>query len=355
MRINFPVYYGIDGRLPGKKASRTYGFREFTVIDIPDVASEQAPVSCVWSPGTESRPHTDRPFWTNQGISDNNGNQITRWYDGRHWRRILLAECAGDVYRQPGLPPLDQVLAIETLMQGCAQGVMGVFCDWTWTQRYEDVAEDQSARFDVVKKSFRQEVLEKIETVPDRAIAVDGHLYRACFEPYITVSRKFRPDTDVREIVVETDPCSLTRNRNLIDKVFPITEFERALELAAQDNRDPAHRQYLENRRPRDILQEAFSFNFEMLMNVTAKLDEALEFVRNDPFGYGNRFIREAIDAVDPDKRQEVIAKFFDFEGIAWRHKGLPVHLLEEALDILDERTINTNIVTSPSVTTPRV
>jgi hypothetical protein len=129
MKIAFPVYYGIDGRLPGKKAARTYSFREFLEVDIQELSEEQAPVACVWSPGAERREYEDRPYQTNNGQFDDQGNQVTRWYDGRHWKRILLSECAGDTYRIAGLPPLDQRLASEMLLKGCALGTMGVSCD----------------------------------------------------------------------------------------------------------------------------------------------------------------------------------------------------------------------------------
>jgi hypothetical protein len=111
-------------------------------------------------------------------------------------------------------------------------------------------------------------------------IAVDGHLYAAVTEPYITVSKKHIPGTMVREIVVETHHSSLTWSRTLIEDVLPITEFDIALELATRDDVGSVNRLMLESRRPRDILDGAFGFDYKKLLRVTARIDEAIEIMK---------------------------------------------------------------------------
>ncbi|MCV9964192.1 hypothetical protein OIU34_20110 [Pararhizobium sp. BT-229] len=353
MIIDFPVYYGIDGRLPGKRAARTYGFKEYTTVEIPEVSAHDAPVSCVWSPGPEVRVHEERVNDTNNGMFDQNGNQMTRWYGGRHWRRLLLSECPGLRFRRPGLPPIDQGSLTFLLEDKSAQKPLGVLVLGNWYPRFEAVHADPQDRFEIVKSNYRDEVLQAIARIPETVILVEGHLYRACFEPFITVSRGFRPDMRVREVVIETDIPALTRNRNLIEKVYPIGEFDQAFGLAARDAIDPLERAFVEQRRPRDVLGAAFGFDFGMLEEVTARLDEAFRVTREHT-GFGDRFLREALRTVDADKRQADILKFIEFEGIRWRRLGLPIHLLEEALDLLDERPIDIEIDRSANSRLPR-
>ncbi len=344
MRIDFPVYYGIDGRLPGKRASRTYGFKEYTTIEIPEVSAEDAPVSCVWSPGSEVRPYQERVDDTNNGIFDPNGNQTTRWYGGQHWRRLLLSECAGrDYSRQPGLPPIDLRSLNYLLEDYSAQKPLRVLMLMNWLPKFEAVTADPQDRFDIVRKNHRDEVLEGIARIPETVILVEGHLYRACFEPFITVSRGFRPDTGVREVVIETEIPALTRNRNVIEKVYPISEFEQAFELAVKDTTNSAERDFVSRRRPRDVMGDAFTFDFGALEAVTSKLEMAFHFTREHP-GFFDSFLRDALRTVDAEKRQEKVSKFIEYEGIRWRRSNLPIHLLEEALDLLDERRIDIEI-----------
>jgi hypothetical protein len=60
--------YRIKGRLPGKRAASNYSFREFVSVDIAELSPEEAPISCVWSPGVERRAYVNRPFKSNNGI-----------------------------------------------------------------------------------------------------------------------------------------------------------------------------------------------------------------------------------------------------------------------------------------------
>ncbi|MCZ7862529.1 hypothetical protein O9X98_14235 [Agrobacterium salinitolerans] len=157
------------------------------------------------------------------------------------------------------------------------------------------------------------------------------------------MSRGFRPDTGVREVVIETEIPALTRNRNVIEKVYPISEFEQAFELAVKDTTNSAERDFVSRRRPRDVMSGAFTFDFGALEAVTSRLEMAFHFTREHP-GFFDSFLRDALRTVDAEKRQEKVSKFIEYEGIRWRRSNLPIHLLEEALDLLDERLIDIEI-----------
>jgi hypothetical protein len=136
---------------------------------------------------------------------------------------------------------------------------------------------------------------------------------------------------------------SLTRNRNLIARVFPISEFDLAMALAIENEDDHIQREYVANRRPRQILGEAFSFDWDMTENVSARLEKAWQAARDD-HGFWDRILDDALSTVDADKRQASISRFIEMDGIRWRRNGLPIHLLEEALAILDESAIDIGV-----------
>jgi hypothetical protein len=346
MRLECPVYYSIDGRLTGKKLSRTYAFREFVAIEISDLSTEDAPVSCVWSPGFEDRPYAERPYITDNGIADLNGNQTTRWYDGRHWKRILTGDCAGRQFRRPG-PALNSELALKKLLAGDAQTALGVECMVNWTDRFVDVEQDAASRFETVKVSAREKAVQETESIPDRVIAIGGELYRSCVEPHITVSRGNRDLGIKSHIVIETEVSSITSDRYRLKGIFPISDFEKAYRLAVVEDHDEASSAELRKREPRQIMAEAFSTDWTMVDSVTQLVLQAQASARWNNVIF-DELLTEALRTIDSDERHAAISKFVEYEGYNWRNGiGLPIEPLEEALRILDERRIDVSIASS--------
>ncbi|MCV9964193.1 hypothetical protein OIU34_20115 [Pararhizobium sp. BT-229] len=341
MKIVFPLFYSITGRLPGKRQARSYSYRELVEVDIREVSSEDAPVACVWRPNKELRHPADEivPL-TNHGKSGPGGTQFTRWHDGRHWKRMIMSD--GRLMHTATMNDieLDRVQFQAMLGSGRIQHALDIMCLPEWVSAAKDVTDDPASQFDVVKQSARARVMDELEKALDNVISVDGVIHAACFEPFIAVFKSVRPGTDVCEMSVETRDYPLTIFRDRIVGAFAAGSFDVALSLAT--TKGVQGREQLAGVQPDILIPDAFSFDWEMFWSVTEKLDRLwIDLARvgqqNTAVGIGKR-------SSDPDQRFAALSSLTPETTERWERLGVSPQPLYEALEILDDREVRLSI-----------
>jgi hypothetical protein len=342
MKIVFPLYYGMTGRLPGKKHAHTYAYRELIEVNIREVSAEEAPIACMWKPNPEVIYNADN-YLTNHGKSGPGGLQFTRWHENRHWKRMIMAD--GFLMHAVTMNDLelDRVQFQAMLRGGNIQHAVGVECFAQWVTAAKDVADDPASQFDVVKYSHRAEVLSSMEKMLDNVIAVDGIIHAVCFEPFIAVRKANRPGTDVREMVVETTDRPLTITRDTVADALRIDRFDDALAIATESGTDGVEQ--LLGVRPEILIPEAFTFDWEMYWGVTRRMNLLWKelydagVANNAPLGIAAR-------TADPEERFAGLSSISDEAIAEWDSLGFSMQPLYEALDILNDRPVHLDMPT---------
>lgn len=317
MKIAFPLFYSITGQLPGKRQSRSYSYREFVEVEIREVSSVDAPVACVWRPNAELRRPTEEfvPL-TNHGRSGPGGTQFTRWHDGRHWKRMIMSD--GRLMHTATMNDLelDLVQFQAMLSKGKIQQAIDVMCLPEWVSR--------------------ERIMEEMETMLDRVIAVDGVIHVACLEPFVVVYKSIRPGTEVHEIAVETRDYAITIFRDKVVRAFPADAFDDALVVATEKGNQ--WRERVSGVRPEILIPEAFAFDWEMYWAVTEKLDRL--WVELSRVGQQHTAVGIGKRSSDPDKRFAELSSITAETTERWERAGVSPQPLYEALEILDNREV---------------
>ncbi|MCS4088444.1 hypothetical protein [Rhizobium sp. BK176] len=348
MKIVFPLYYGITGRLPGKKQARSYAYRERIEVEIREVSTEEAPIACRWRPNTDHR-HDPDDVRTNHGRSGPDLTQFTRWHENKHWKRMIMAD--GELRHPPmRSPELDRTQFQSMLNSGRIQFKLGVKCFPEWLTAAKDVVDDQESQFEVVKYNHREEALASMEKMLDNVIAVDGVIHAACFEPFIAVRNENREGTEVREMVIETTDRALTYARNTVASAMRIDRFDDALAVATENG--TAGVDQLMGVRPEVLIPESFTFDWDMYWEVTNRINPFWTLT-NDR-GLGNSPLGITARSADPEERFASLSSIPDDVIENWTRARISVQPLYEALDILNDRPVNIELPT-PAATAMRM
>ncbi len=351
MKIAFPLFYSVTGRLPGKRQSRSYSFREMVEVDIREVSSEAAPIACVWRPNRELRfpPEEIIPL-ANHGKSGPGGTQFTRWHDDRHWKRMIMSD--GLFMRTPWMNDLelDRIQLQAMLNSGRIQRAFDVLCLPEWVSSARDVQDDPASQFEAVTRSGRAKAMDDLEKALANIVAVDGVIHGACFEPFVVVYKNVRPGTKVHEISVETRDLPLTIFRDKLVGAFPAAAFEDALSVATSQGMQG--REQLAGVRPEILIPEAFSFDWDMFRSVTEKLtglwvDLSRVGQQHSAVGIGKR-------SSDPDERFAALSSITAAETDGWMRAGVSPQPLFDALEILNDRPVSLSFPT-PATTAMKV
>jgi hypothetical protein len=348
VKIVFPLYYGITGRLPGKKASRSYAYRELIEVEIREVSAEEAPIACRWRPNTDHRPYPEEGG-TNHGRCGPDLMQFTRWHENRHWKRMIMAD--GQL-RHPsmGSPVLDQVQFQAMLNNGSIQSTLDIRCFDEWLTAAKDVVDDQEVQFEVVKYPHRADVLASMEKMLDNVIAVDGVIHAACFEPFIAIRKDNREGTEVREMVVETTDNTLTHARATVAGAMRIDRFDDALALATENG--TAGVDQLLGVRPEILMPESFIFDWVMYWEVTNRINPFWTVTADR--GLGSSPLGITARSADPEERFASLSSIPDDVIAKWERAGISVQPLYEAIDILNDRPVHLDMQT-PAATVMRM
>jgi hypothetical protein len=355
MRFTVPITYDVKGRLNDKKRSAHYSFTEHVSVDIPEIDPADAPVSCIWSPS--SSPDLETELWhhqANERWCDTDGNHMTRWYDGRHWKRLLLSDCAKNDWNDTHQPPLTPSMLADELASGHGQRAIGVPTVRVPFLKARPVANSPMDQFSIVSDESRSFVLFDIDQVAANIMLVDGHLYKACMEPYFVVSKTYLGGSQCRDIKVWTTQKPLGHEAIFyVEDVFPITQFNEALASATAgldgNEKTQADRQIvklLATKNPSFVFRKSMQFDYKTKWQATKLIDEVYLYGPRLP-GPWTHELSSALKSIDDDIRIERLTGVVEEYGSYLTAKGIPVHLLEQALSILNDRQIE--VVANPS------
>lgn len=205
MRFTFPVSYRLEGRKPGKRVFRPYRFHETVSIEVPEITGAEAPVAVAWPCAgvPERRKVKD---WS-IGCGDADGMQLTRWFGGCHWLRLVEGHVQHSwLTEKPSTRELDVATAASHLAAGTGQHGIGLNLAVRWPRNpAKEVQGDPTASFDETRNNGRDAAMAAVEKACQDLLLVDGVLHRACAQPGIR-SEYFRGDSGLalRWPLVET-------------------------------------------------------------------------------------------------------------------------------------------------------
>ncbi|MCS4089635.1 hypothetical protein [Rhizobium sp. BK176] len=174
--ILFPVTYRISGRLHGRQQARTYLFAEAVEASITDVSPEDAPVAVSWKVPVvkDSRitPWEQSHMWA----FDTERQQHTRFFDGRHWLRVLSEQR----YIDAPVVPISASEFAASAHTGRFNGSLGFVVE-TKQRKIELVTAEPRDRFDDIDESGRWYAIPRAKGL--EFISVDDVLYVRCEQP----------------------------------------------------------------------------------------------------------------------------------------------------------------------------
>jgi hypothetical protein len=174
--ICFPVTYNIHGFLLRRQQPRSYLFAEMAEVSITEVAPQDAPVAVSWKVPISSRnitPWELRRMWA----FDTDQRQHTRFYEGRHWLRVLADQPFHDA---PSIP-----LAASEFAARAESGIFNSSLEFAvptkGQRKFEVVHQEPSDRFMKHYDSDRHRSLARAAGL--QFISVDDVLYVRCNQP----------------------------------------------------------------------------------------------------------------------------------------------------------------------------
>jgi hypothetical protein len=345
MRLHLPIHYTVTGRLPGKRTTRGYKFHEVTEVEIADIEPSFAPVAVSWAVNTDTgrSTHMREP---RLGMAGPDGGQHTRWYDGRHWVRLLSGffETPEHKPQRRGVGPALTVGAIEALL---AQPECGYLFDLTVPGEIAGsthmTPSDPASRFTQVRQSTREEAFARASRITSRHIAVDGVVYEACSQPALRLLNMYEASGLRHDVVVETTKWSGW------DPVMPLAMFDEAVEsalvphaYAVEIHRErletlrPVHRERLETLRPVIHLPESISDEIEAVRRADYLVRRFADATKLSE----SAALKEYSLAYRTDAKLRAMREM-SHSFAAWSAGGHDVSLLEDALATLEESKID--------------
>jgi hypothetical protein len=194
MIFHFPLTYVISGRLPGKAASHPYRYAETVELDVREIAPEIAPVAVSWNvaptPSFQGETTFQHVAFSLSGLD---GGQHTRWFEGRHWQRMLHGHTADPRASSYGVSPLlTAEFFSSTLSAGHCNSLLFGLPPFL-PGKTKVVAAPEHRRFDVIREDSREDAFDRLARITDDMILVDGVVYMACLDPMVRLARIVRP------------------------------------------------------------------------------------------------------------------------------------------------------------------
>ena len=348
MRLDFEIGYDLRGRRPGKSSHRPLRFAEPASVVIREVGSLDAPIAVEWGVRRWSPAHTgnrDRHAYA----CDDRGRQFTRFYEGRHYLRLVEAhmEFEGRTYQEEARD-LTAATALEALRQGRGFDCLGLGNYKTVgypAKKIKRVASDPTDEFESVTKSKRDKAMGAVERVGDDVLCIDGVVHVACAQPGVRLSRSFL-STETRSDLL--DGLDSYLNGHL---AFGLSEWRgiAAGQVKGAGNRDLAIE--LDEASPRIFLDESMDPDIDRRRAVDTIVKRVL---RENPYtpemaaDIGKFFGDEA------PQRYDAVSDLLD--RIAVLH-GMPEYrkaeVLERVLEIEDGMSVDIGMVIGLSAPRP--
>jgi hypothetical protein len=335
MLVQTSFSYRITGRMTGRVATRAYSFRERADFDVPCVNPDDAPVAAEWDIDTLFyKDKLRHPADSAVEASGQDRKQHTRFYQGRHWKRLTEGHVRGvagqhadlgfdEFVRLGSSSGLDNLMGTKTAFKG------------------KLVHSSPSHLFSEIAVDTRATALSEFRTSSARFMSVDGVMYRQCATPVLWLSRS-NGQWGSKVPLVDTDPVRRILFSAGAPDVFirsqaPLSLFDEVVSeyLRLEHTKDPEDRARIETLRPRILLQEAFPNDREDAADYF--VEEYISNYGKDHFHdlnayFGRRTAEGKLQYLESQPKSEWLT--------AGAHHPRPVDLIERALDLLDGRTI---------------
>lgn len=333
MLMRMPVGYTIRGTIG--RTQRTWKFQERPMIEIAEVTSEEAPVAVSWPAHTDLTAHGRLKYnFLGQGGED--GLQLTRWYNGRHWLR--LTEGSTEQYGEAGRTPN---LTVARLEEGFTEGrgynilAMNPFSPGGGHRKMEG---DPREKFVTINRSGREEALARLAAAAETLLSVDGVLHVACAQPGACLALADSDSTETNVVHVDTRGPVVDGNQYLTSHtlVFGLYEWDEIADIEIRGSRDRENtRARLEALRPTVHLPESIDPD---ILTVRA----ADTYVKRFVLDCYPRMVRlhAYFDLPNMVAKEEYLRGMLAENRNAWEAEGLPVALLDLADEAFADATV---------------
>lgn len=350
LSVTLPATYSVKGVPLGKKARKEDFYAEFVTLDIPEVDADDAPLAMSWS--VSPIPPLDVRFdyvthWE-VGACDALFVNYTLFHEGRHWLRLLDAHL-GHGMRQRASRGEAEPLATAEFVEKAHEGFYGRlfgFARSNWTVPPLASGEDVMARYDIVNESSRPRVMRALDRLD--LISVDGVLHMACDQPMIALPSA---DYEARRYHY---PYVTARRRGLSDN--PSADETRFLPFAMPEELATYTDAMPPNFERTDwdlVVHHAPSFSHDAELEAGADYRVSLVFsaaerARTKSYPY----LHDYFGLPDLDAK----TAFLERARSEWPtgRGGVSPALLDEALAVLEDRSIGNSLTSAGPLPLPR-
>jgi hypothetical protein len=341
MHIRIPVAYIIRGTIG--RTQRTYRFAETVTVEIAETNAEEAPIAVSWPAHTDLSDY--RAFgYAHLGHGGEDGLQLTRWYNGRHWLR-LTDNRENDA--APGrYPDLSCIGFEERLSSGYGFQLLGMggFSPRSGDKKTE---RDPSEKFATITRSGRDYALEYVMRASQTLLSVDGVLHLACAQPGVCLARANLSTAENDVVHVHTDANALDGEGSDDVMVFGLDQWDEITYIAIRSSLDrPKTIDRLAELRPTVHLPESIDSDVLSLRAADTMV---------------KRFIRESYPKIarldvyfsltNMAAREEYIRGIVSEKRDQWERAGYPVELL----DLADEAFADARVDLGESISVPKM
>lgn len=318
MLLSFRVGYVIRGNKG--RLNRSYNFAETVTAEISETTESEAPVAVSWHTPKNLSPFP-MPTYAHLRASDETGRQFTRFYEGRHWLRLV----EGHISQSYSITPeLTGAAFAHGLAEGRGFDILGMARNAPGV--HKRVEGDPSSQFASTTVNTREHAMRKLDLAFSDLLLVDGVLHVACAQPAICMTDALGESDDTCVLYVETrkEFTDGSQKRHL---VYSLDGWEDASAMVVRGSMNRARTEAnLSDLAP--TVHLPFSIDPEVVAKRTADtlVKQFLNETSHVSTGVSGYFLLEGALA-----REEFLRGTIAESRHEWEIAGLPVELLDLA------------------------
>lgn len=258
MKLTAILPFELNGRALGAEQARirTHTFWKRLDFIVPTAADADAPVVMYWNAAFDDR-HDSEITYVNReewGPYPADGHQVVRYHGGEYWRQCSRFDVVGGDLSSPVL----DTAGLEELFTYPERNDLISKGDLPQISRKKQVVADEGELLGIVKHDLllsRARIVEEhLEKLGNQLLIVGDTVFIRCGEPKLVLTNCARVDRygkGVRLLRIDTDATTTARfEEERPTLVFPVSDFEPALEEASDGYDRDLARSFNEIRRP---------------------------------------------------------------------------------------------------------
>ena len=326
-KIQFEYGFDIRGRKVGNRVSTTTRFKEPVELEIREVASIEAPIAVIWNARKKIHPSAtsyDRELL----CADKSGQMHTKWYEGRHWLRLVKSHSGGKI-SEDGSEDGSAEFSLEAFKKDLGRGRQRLF-EMIGLRHHlptstKSVDQAESLYLDI-QANTKEQASQAIERLSKDMVIIDGVIHIACAQPGLRVTKPsdslgiFRWDQIEVDLTVETSARYLDGHAGFMrgHMAYALDKWKSVYLQATKsgiDLRQPLPEEHL--KAPTVLIHESIDNNVEIRRSIDTLVKKTLWNFKAVPTA-GNQRTRAFFNSVSNQR----LALLEDLLSHTWTSLG---------------------------------